>query len=40
MLHVNVFSYEYTGYGMSTGQPQEAAVYADIEAAYKSLGFF
>mmetsp|Transcript_41350 Transcript_41350/g.88073 ORF Transcript_41350/g.88073 Transcript_41350/m.88073 type:complete len:261 (+) Transcript_41350:74-856(+) len=35
ILHVNVFSYEYTGYGMSTGQPQEAAVYADIEAAFK-----
>lgn len=35
ILHVNVFSYEYTGYGMSTGQPQEHAVYADIEAAYK-----
>eukprot|EP00933_Yihiella_yeosuensis_P074451 TRINITY_DN8338_c0_g2_i1.p1 TRINITY_DN8338_c0_g2~~TRINITY_DN8338_c0_g2_i1.p1 ORF type:complete len:261 (+),score=24.50 TRINITY_DN8338_c0_g2_i1:196-978(+) len=37
ILQVNVFSYEYTGYGMSTGQPQEAAVYADIEAAYKYL---
>ncbi|CAE7258225.1 Abhd17c [Symbiodinium sp. CCMP2456] len=37
ILHVNVFSYEYTGYGMSTGQPQEAAVYADIEAAFKYL---
>lgn len=36
-LHVNVFSYEYTGYGMSTGQPQEAAVYSDIEAAFKYL---
>eukprot|EP00931_Biecheleriopsis_adriatica_P037486 TRINITY_DN21496_c0_g1_i1.p1 TRINITY_DN21496_c0_g1~~TRINITY_DN21496_c0_g1_i1.p1 ORF type:complete len:261 (+),score=40.84 TRINITY_DN21496_c0_g1_i1:25-807(+) len=37
ILKVNVFSYEYTGYGMSTGVPQEAAVYADIEAAFKYL---
>jgi len=37
MLHVNIFSYEYTGYGMSTGQPQENHVYADIEAAFKYL---
>lgn len=36
-LHVNVFSYEYTGYGLSTGQPEEAAVYADIEAAFKFI---
>lgn len=37
MLQVSVFSYEYTGYGMSTGQPCEAAVYADVVAAYKYL---
>lgn len=37
ILSVNVFSYEYTGYGMSTGQPQEATVYADVEAAYKYI---
>jgi len=37
ILQVNVFSYEYTGYGMSTGQPQEQNVFADIEAAYKYL---
>lgn len=36
-LRVNVFSYEYTGYGMSTGQPQESNVYADIEAAFVYL---
>mmetsp|Transcript_85903 Transcript_85903/g.170512 ORF Transcript_85903/g.170512 Transcript_85903/m.170512 type:complete len:261 (+) Transcript_85903:95-877(+) len=36
-LRVNVFAYEYTGYGMSTGQPKEAAVYADIEAAFNYL---
>jgi len=37
ILHVNIFSYEYTGYGMSTGQPSEEAIYADIEAAYKYI---
>jgi len=33
-LDVNVFAYEYTGYGMSTGEAHEQAVYADIEAAF------
>eukprot|EP00745_Piridium_sociabile_P030911 TRINITY_DN51278_c0_g1_i1.p1 TRINITY_DN51278_c0_g1~~TRINITY_DN51278_c0_g1_i1.p1 ORF type:complete len:257 (-),score=15.56 TRINITY_DN51278_c0_g1_i1:66-836(-) len=37
ILDVNVFAYEYTGYGMSTGVASEKAVYADIEAAYKYL---
>lgn len=38
MLNVNVFCYEYTGYGVSTGrQPSEASVYADIEAAFTWL---
>merc|ERR1711920_770388 len=37
ILEVNIFAYEYTGYGMSTGEPHEAAVYADIEAAFKYL---
>lgn len=37
ILEVNIFAYEYTGYGMSTGEPNEMAVYADIEAAYKYL---
>mmetsp|Transcript_33982 Transcript_33982/g.79482 ORF Transcript_33982/g.79482 Transcript_33982/m.79482 type:complete len:259 (-) Transcript_33982:270-1046(-) len=37
ILEVNIFAYEYTGYGMSTGEPSEAAIYADIEAAYKYL---
>merc|ERR1719350_907800 len=36
-LQVNVFSYEYTGYGMSTGKAAEGAVYADIEAAFKYI---
>eukprot|EP00929_Paragymnodinium_shiwhaense_P049899 TRINITY_DN25162_c0_g2_i1.p2 TRINITY_DN25162_c0_g2~~TRINITY_DN25162_c0_g2_i1.p2 ORF type:complete len:265 (+),score=47.89 TRINITY_DN25162_c0_g2_i1:149-943(+) len=33
--NVNVFAYEYTGYGNSSGQPREVAVYADVEAAFK-----
>lgn len=37
ILEVNIFAYEYTGYGMSTGEPHEQAVYADIEAAFKYL---
>jgi fermentation-respiration switch protein FrsA (DUF1100 family) len=37
ILEVNIFAYEYTGYGMSTGEPAEQAVYADIEAAFKYL---
>lgn len=36
-LEVNIFAYEYTGYGMSTGEAREAAVYADIEAAFLYL---
>jgi len=34
-LGVNFFLYEYTGYGIRSGQPSEAAVYSDIEAAFK-----
>jgi hypothetical protein len=37
ILEVNIFAYEYTGYGMSTGEPYEMALYADIEAAFKYL---
>lgn len=37
ILEVNIFAYDYTGYGMSTGEPNEQAVYADIEAAFKYL---
>lgn len=38
ILQVNIFAYDYTGYGMSTGaSPQEPYVYADIEAAFKYL---
>lgn len=33
----NIFSYDYSGYGTSTGKPSEANIYADIEAAMKAL---
>ncbi|CAK0904910.1 unnamed protein product [Prorocentrum cordatum] len=36
-LHVNVFAYEYSGYGECTGTPSEADIYADVEAAYDHL---
>jgi pimeloyl-ACP methyl ester carboxylesterase len=34
---VNVFAYDYSGYGESTGTPSEADTYADICAAYDFL---
>jgi pimeloyl-ACP methyl ester carboxylesterase len=36
-LKVDVFAYEYSGYGESTGVPSEADLYADIDAAYHYL---
>eukprot|EP00899_Mesostigma_viride_P015510 jgi/Mesvir1/23960/Mv10728-RA.1 len=36
-LNVNVFGYDYSGYGASQGTPSEAATYADIDAAYACL---
>lgn len=33
----NIFSYDYSGYGMSSGQPSERNIYADIEAAINEL---
>jgi fermentation-respiration switch protein FrsA (DUF1100 family) len=36
-LNANVFAYEYTGYGCSSGSPSEEDIYADIEAAYLYL---
>ena len=36
-LNVNVFAYEYTGYGASTGSPSDIDIIADIEAAYAFL---
>lgn len=35
--NVNVFSYDYRGYGMSAGSPKEESIYQDIEAAFKHL---
>ena len=36
-LGVNVFSYDYSGYGASDGKPTEKNIYADIEAAFQAL---
>lgn len=37
MLQVDIFAYEYTGYGESSGVPSEADLYADVDAAYHYL---
>ena len=37
VLNVNVMSYDYTGYGLSDGEPAEERVYADVEAAFDYL---
>ncbi len=36
-LGCSVFAYDYAGYGGGTGQPREAHVYADIDAAWTCL---
>ncbi|XP_032829750.1 alpha/beta hydrolase domain-containing protein 17B [Petromyzon marinus] len=36
-INCNVFSYDYSGYGASTGRPSEKNLYADIEAAWQAL---
>ncbi|XP_010275723.1 PREDICTED: protein ABHD17B-like [Nelumbo nucifera] len=36
-LHVNIMSYDYSGYGASTGKPSEFNTYYDIEAVYNCL---
>uniref|UniRef100_A0A1I7XR90 Hydrolase_4 domain-containing protein n=1 Tax=Heterorhabditis bacteriophora TaxID=37862 RepID=A0A1I7XR90_HETBA len=36
-LNCNVFSYDYSGYGCSTGKPSEKNLYADITAAFETL---
>eukprot|EP00301_Raphidiophrys_heterophryoidea_P017952 c2943_g1_i1.p1 GENE.c2943_g1_i1~~c2943_g1_i1.p1 ORF type:complete len:306 (+),score=36.40 c2943_g1_i1:33-950(+) len=39
LLKVNVFAYEYSGYGVSVGKgPSEEDTYADITAAFDKLG--
>lgn len=37
MLRCDIFAYEYSGYGESSGVPSEEDLYADIEAAYFHL---
>ncbi|XP_064964114.1 uncharacterized protein LOC135612162 isoform X2 [Musa acuminata AAA Group] len=36
-LRVNIMSYDYSGYGASTGKPSEFNTYYDIEAVYDCL---
>jgi len=36
-LGVNVFAFDYRGYGNSTGTPSEAGLYRDADAAYRYL---
>ena len=36
-INCNIFSYDYSGYGVSTGKPSEKNLYADIDAAWHSL---
>ena len=36
-LRCNVFAYDYSGYGHSSGEPSEEDIYADIEASYQYL---
>ncbi|CAL9688851.1 unnamed protein product [Knipowitschia caucasica] len=36
-INCNIFSYDYSGYGVSTGKPSEKNLYADIDAAWNAL---
>lgn len=36
-LECNIFTYDYSGYGCSTGRPSEKNLYADIQAAWNAL---
>jgi pimeloyl-ACP methyl ester carboxylesterase len=36
-INCNIFSYDYSGYGASTGKPLEKNMYADIDAAWQVL---
>ncbi|XP_008579409.1 PREDICTED: alpha/beta hydrolase domain-containing protein 17A isoform X2 [Galeopterus variegatus] len=36
-ISCNVFSYDYSGYGVSSGKPSEKNLYADIDAAWQAL---
>lgn len=37
LLKADLYAYDYSGYGVSTGTPSEKNIYADIEAAYKHI---
>lgn len=36
-LQCNILTYDYAGYGASTGAPTEANIYADVDAAWRCL---
>lgn len=36
-INCNIFSYDYSGYGVSAGKPSEKNLYADIDAAWHAL---
>ncbi|XP_010209425.1 PREDICTED: alpha/beta hydrolase domain-containing protein 17A, partial [Tinamus guttatus] len=36
-INCNIFSYDYSGYGVSTGKPSEKNLYSDIDAAWQAL---
>jgi fermentation-respiration switch protein FrsA (DUF1100 family) len=36
-ISCNIFSYDYSGYGLSSGEPSEKNLYADIDSAWNSL---
>uniref|UniRef100_A0A1A8FSW5 palmitoyl-protein hydrolase n=1 Tax=Nothobranchius korthausae TaxID=1143690 RepID=A0A1A8FSW5_9TELE len=36
-INCNIFSYDYSGYGVSAGKPTEKNLYADIDAAWHAL---
>lgn len=36
-INCNIFSYDYSGYGASTGKPSEKNLYADINTAWTSM---
>lgn len=37
LLGTDVYAYDYSGYGMSTGKPSEKNIYADIRAVYSHV---
>ena len=36
-INCNIFSYDYSGYGASSGKASEKNLYADIEGAWNAL---